>query len=101
MAEFLFFPPHRVDAFLRTDQYRAASKLISAYTEGDVEEIKRVSQSSAISHLDHVVNVLFHSAFTFQLTWKVDCESCLLITTRSSCTSHGTKFHFEKEEIVE
>lgn len=45
----------QVDAFLRTDQYRAASKLISAYMEGDVEEIKRVAQSSTISHLDHVI----------------------------------------------
>ncbi|KAH9795919.1 gamma-soluble NSF attachment protein [Citrus sinensis] len=45
----------QVDAFLRSDQNRCATKLISAYTEGDVEEIKRVAQSSAISNLDHVI----------------------------------------------
>ncbi|KAG6794070.1 hypothetical protein POTOM_003303 [Populus tomentosa] len=45
----------RVDAFLRSDQNRCASKLLSAYTEGDIEEIKRVVQSSTVSNLDHVV----------------------------------------------
>lgn len=45
----------QVDAFLRSDQNRCATKLISAYTEGDVEEIKRVAQSSTISNLDHVI----------------------------------------------
>uniref|UniRef100_A0A6N2KA05 Gamma-soluble NSF attachment protein n=1 Tax=Salix viminalis TaxID=40686 RepID=A0A6N2KA05_SALVM len=44
-----------VDAFLRSDQNRCASKLLSAYTEGDIEEIKRVVQSSTVSNLDHVV----------------------------------------------
>uniref|UniRef100_A0A6N2KLG8 Gamma-soluble NSF attachment protein n=1 Tax=Salix viminalis TaxID=40686 RepID=A0A6N2KLG8_SALVM len=45
----------QVDAFLRSDQNRCASKLLSAYTEGDIEEIKRVVQSSTVSNLDHVV----------------------------------------------
>ncbi|KAJ9168423.1 hypothetical protein P3X46_019948 [Hevea brasiliensis] len=45
----------QIDAFLRSDQNRCASKLLSAYTEGDIEEIKRLSQSSTISNLDHVV----------------------------------------------
>ncbi|KAL9456494.1 hypothetical protein AB3S75_005678 [Citrus x aurantiifolia] len=45
----------QVDAFLRSDQNRCATKLISAYTEGDVEEIKRVAQSSTISNLDHLI----------------------------------------------
>ncbi|XP_052732270.1 gamma-soluble NSF attachment protein isoform X2 [Vigna angularis] len=45
----------QVDAFLRSDQNRCASKLLAAYTDGDVEEIKRIAQSSGISHLDHVV----------------------------------------------
>ncbi|EOY25567.1 PREDICTED: gamma-soluble NSF attachment protein [Theobroma cacao] len=45
----------QIDAFLGSDQNRCASKLLSAYTEGDVEEIKRVAQSSAISNLDNVI----------------------------------------------
>ncbi|KAG4143866.1 hypothetical protein ERO13_D06G219300v2 [Gossypium hirsutum] len=45
----------QIDAFLRSDQNRCASKLLSAYTEGDVEEIKRVGQSSTISNLDNVI----------------------------------------------
>ncbi|KAK7304063.1 hypothetical protein RJT34_15073 [Clitoria ternatea] len=45
----------QVDAFLRSDQNRCASKLLGAYTDGDVEEIKRITQSSTISHLDHVI----------------------------------------------
>lgn len=45
----------RIDAFLRSDQYRCASKLLSAYTEADIEEIKRIAQSSTISNLDHTV----------------------------------------------
>lgn len=45
----------QIDAFLRSDQNRCASKLLSAYTEGDIEEIKRLAQSSTISHLDNVV----------------------------------------------
>ncbi|XP_024022820.1 gamma-soluble NSF attachment protein [Morus notabilis] len=45
----------QIDAFLSSDQYRCASKLLSAYSEGDVEEIKRVAQSSTISHLDNAI----------------------------------------------
>lgn len=58
-----FFPSlllGRVEAFLNSDQNRAASRLLSAYTEGDVEEIKRAAQSSIVSNLDHVVNVPRH-----------------------------------------
>ncbi|KAG4143867.1 hypothetical protein ERO13_D06G219300v2 [Gossypium hirsutum] len=36
----------QIDAFLRSDQNRCASKLLSAYTEGDVEEIKRVDHKA-------------------------------------------------------
>lgn len=45
----------RIDTFLSSDQNRCASKLLSAYAEADIEEIKRVAQSSTISNLDHVV----------------------------------------------
>ncbi|KAL5578228.1 hypothetical protein UlMin_019927 [Ulmus minor] len=45
----------QIDAFLSSDQYRCASKLLAAYSDGDIEEIKRVAQSSAISHLDHPI----------------------------------------------
>ncbi|KAH7568484.1 hypothetical protein JRO89_XS06G0005800 [Xanthoceras sorbifolium] len=45
----------QIDAFLRSDQNRCASKLLSAYMEGDIEEIKRLSQSSTISNLDHMI----------------------------------------------
>ncbi|KAG6755579.1 hypothetical protein POTOM_041412 [Populus tomentosa] len=45
----------QVDAFLRSDQNRCASKLLSAYTEGDIEEIKHLAQSNTVSNLDHVV----------------------------------------------
>ncbi|KAK3034381.1 hypothetical protein RJ639_033985 [Escallonia herrerae] len=45
----------QIDAFLTSDQCRCSSKLLSAYTMGDVEEIKHVAQSSTISHLDHMV----------------------------------------------
>ncbi|KAL2971202.1 hypothetical protein AAZX31_15G182000 [Glycine max] len=45
----------QIDAFLRSDQNRCASNLLAAYTDGDVEEIKRIAQSSVISHLDHVI----------------------------------------------
>ncbi|RLM65257.1 gamma-soluble NSF attachment protein [Panicum miliaceum] len=44
-----------VQAFLNSDQNRCATKLLSAYEEGDAEEIKRIGQSSAFNHLDHVV----------------------------------------------
>ncbi|KAJ8758812.1 hypothetical protein K2173_000533 [Erythroxylum novogranatense] len=45
----------QIDAFLESDQGRCASKLLSAYREGDIEEIKRLAQSSTISHLDNVI----------------------------------------------
>jgi tetratricopeptide (TPR) repeat protein len=45
----------QVDSFLSSDQNRAATKLLSAYTEGDVDEIKRIAQSSTISNLDHAI----------------------------------------------
>lgn len=50
----------RIDAFLSSDQGRCASKLLSAYADGDIEEIKRVAQSSTISNLDHMVCPLVH-----------------------------------------
>ncbi|XP_043690175.1 gamma-soluble NSF attachment protein [Telopea speciosissima] len=45
----------QIEAFLGSDQNRGATKLLSAYEEGDVEEIKRVSHSSTISNLDHMI----------------------------------------------
>lgn len=45
----------QVDAFLSSDQNRCASKLLSAYAEGDVEEIKKVAQSSTVSQLENVI----------------------------------------------
>jgi len=45
----------QIAGFLNSDQSRCASKLLSAYEEGDAEEIKRVAQSSTISHLDHAI----------------------------------------------
>lgn len=57
----------RVEAFLSSDQNRAASRILSAYTDGDVEEIKRAAQSSIISNLDNVVNLLIHLV-NFEIT---------------------------------
>ncbi|RLM65508.1 gamma-soluble NSF attachment protein [Panicum miliaceum] len=45
----------QVQAFFNSTQNRCATKLLSAYEEGDAEEIKRIGQSSAFNHLDHVV----------------------------------------------
>lgn len=45
----------QTDAFTGSDQFRGASNLLSAYREGDIEEIKRVAQSSTVSNLDHVI----------------------------------------------
>ncbi|KDP34880.1 hypothetical protein JCGZ_09168 [Jatropha curcas] len=45
----------QIDAFLSSDQNRCATKLLSAYREGDIEEIKRLAQSSTVSHLDHAI----------------------------------------------
>lgn len=50
----------RIDAFVSSDQNRCASKLLAAYTDGDIEEIKRIAQSSTISNLDHVVSDLVY-----------------------------------------
>uniref|UniRef100_A0A804RDS3 Gamma-soluble NSF attachment protein n=1 Tax=Zea mays TaxID=4577 RepID=A0A804RDS3_MAIZE len=48
-----------VQAFLNSDQNRCATKLLSAYEEGDAEEIKHIAQSSAFNHLDHVAKSQF------------------------------------------
>ncbi|KAK1308393.1 Gamma-soluble NSF attachment protein [Acorus calamus] len=45
----------QIDAYVSSDQYRCASKLLSAYAEADIEEIKHVAQSSTIKNLDHVI----------------------------------------------
>ncbi|KAK4361387.1 hypothetical protein RND71_020339 [Anisodus tanguticus] len=45
----------QVDVFMNSDQGRCAGKLLSAYAEGDVEDIKRVAQSSTVSNLDHAI----------------------------------------------
>ncbi|KAK7247334.1 hypothetical protein RIF29_42215 [Crotalaria pallida] len=45
----------QIDAFIRSDENRCASKLLAAYTDGDIEEIKRIAQSSIISNLDHMI----------------------------------------------
>ncbi|RYR09211.1 hypothetical protein Ahy_B05g077354 isoform D [Arachis hypogaea] len=42
-----------IDAFCKSDQNRCASNLLAAYSDGDIEEIKRIAQSSSISNLDH------------------------------------------------
>lgn len=56
----------RIDAFLKSDHNRCASKFLSAYTDGDVDEIKKIAQSSAVSHLDHAVSDL---AYMLSLFW--------------------------------
>ncbi|XP_044507464.1 gamma-soluble NSF attachment protein-like [Mangifera indica] len=58
----------QIDAFLRSDQSRCASKLLSAYTEGDVEEIKRVAKSSTISNLDNTIIKLARKLPTGEVT---------------------------------
>jgi len=45
----------RIDAFLKSDQSRSASRLLTAYNEGDIEEIKKVASASTVSNLDHMV----------------------------------------------
>eukprot|EP00262_Sarcandra_glabra_P007951 TRINITY_DN210_c0_g1_i1.p1 TRINITY_DN210_c0_g1~~TRINITY_DN210_c0_g1_i1.p1 ORF type:complete len:296 (+),score=67.36 TRINITY_DN210_c0_g1_i1:90-977(+) len=45
----------QIEAFLGSDQNRCATKLLSAYAAADIEEIKRVAQSSTISNLDHMI----------------------------------------------
>ncbi|KAL8512807.1 hypothetical protein ACS0TY_019078 [Phlomoides rotata] len=73
----------QVDAFLNSDQNRAASRLLSAYTDGDVEEIKRAAQSSIISNLDHVVNLLIH-----------------LVKFELPCFCHNNLFHQHGPEDI-
>ncbi|KAB5535004.1 hypothetical protein DKX38_018090 [Salix brachista] len=77
----------QVDAFLRSDQNRCASKLLSAYTEGDIEEIKRLAQSSTVSNLDHVV---------IKLARKLPTGDFILITNNS--VSNFTLDGDEKQE---
>ncbi|XP_020536089.1 gamma-soluble NSF attachment protein isoform X1 [Jatropha curcas] len=50
----------QIDAFLSSDQNRCATKLLSAYREGDIEEIKRLAQSSTVSHLDHAFGLVLN-----------------------------------------
>ncbi|GAA0156291.1 membrane traffic protein [Lithospermum erythrorhizon] len=45
----------QIEAFVSSDQNRCANKLLSAYREGDVEEIKLVAKSSIISNLDNMI----------------------------------------------
>ncbi|ERM99261.1 gamma-soluble NSF attachment protein [Amborella trichopoda] len=45
----------QIEAFVGSDQNRCAVRLLAAYKEGDVEEIKRIGQSSTISQLDHMI----------------------------------------------
>jgi hypothetical protein len=45
----------QIDAFLKSDQSRSASRLLTAYNEGDIEEIKKVASASTVSNLDHMI----------------------------------------------
>lgn len=45
----------QVEVFMNSDQGHCAGKFLSAYAEGDVENIKRVAQSSTVSNLDHTI----------------------------------------------
>ncbi|XP_047327085.1 gamma-soluble NSF attachment protein [Impatiens glandulifera] len=54
-AEKCYNDCYQIDAFQGSDQCRCASKLLASYQDGDVEEIKRVAQSSTIKNLDNVV----------------------------------------------
>lgn len=46
----------QIYAFFNSEQNYCAEKLLQAYREADVEEIKHIAQSnSAISHLDHMI----------------------------------------------
>ncbi|KAJ1386143.1 Tetratricopeptide-like helical domain superfamily [Sesbania bispinosa] len=45
----------QIDAFLRSDHNRCASKLLAAFRDADIEEIRRITQSGTISNLDHVI----------------------------------------------
>ncbi|KAL1367774.1 hypothetical protein HN51_021892 [Arachis hypogaea] len=52
-AEMCYNDCSQIDAFCKSDQNRCASNLLAAYSDGDIEEIKRIAQSSSISNLDH------------------------------------------------
>ncbi|KAK7318708.1 hypothetical protein RJT34_03414 [Clitoria ternatea] len=54
-AEMCYNDCSQIDAFLKSDQNRCASKLLTAFKDGDIEEIRRITQSSTISNLDHVI----------------------------------------------
>ncbi|KAL1367771.1 hypothetical protein AAHE18_02G074100 [Arachis hypogaea] len=54
-AEMCYNDCSQIDAFCKSDQNRCASNLLAAYSDGDIEEIKRIAQSSSISNLDHSV----------------------------------------------
>ncbi|CAL1361440.1 unnamed protein product [Linum trigynum] len=58
----------QIPAFLGSDQGRCGSRLISAYSEGNVEEIKRLAQSSTITHLDHAIIKLGRKLPTGEVT---------------------------------
>jgi len=58
----------QIPAFLGSDQGRCASKLLSAYSEGNIEEIKRLGQSSTMSHLDNVIIKLGRKLPTGEVT---------------------------------
>ncbi|KAK7359065.1 hypothetical protein VNO77_01011 [Canavalia gladiata] len=45
----------QIDGFLKSDQNRCASNLLVAFKDGDIEEIRRLAQSSTISNLDHMI----------------------------------------------
>ncbi|RYR73760.1 hypothetical protein Ahy_A02g008262 [Arachis hypogaea] len=52
-ATAVYIKLEKIDAFCKSDQNRCASNLLAAYSDGDIEEIKRIAQSSSISNLDH------------------------------------------------
>ncbi|XLR19016.1 hypothetical protein S83_046928, partial [Arachis hypogaea] len=54
-AEMCYNDCSQIDAFCKSDQNRCASNLLAAYSDGDIEKIKRIAQSSSISNLDHSV----------------------------------------------
>nr|GMD79166.1 gamma-soluble NSF attachment protein [Ipomoea batatas] len=69
-----FKEAEKVETFLNSDQCRCASKFLSAYREGDEEEIKRVGQSSIVTNLDHtvlnaLVSLFCRSNFSAETLW--------------------------------
>lgn len=49
-----------MDVFFKSDQGGCAEKLLAAYHEGNVDEIKHVVNSSyIIPHLDHMVSYYY------------------------------------------